>query len=61
MSTGEAKFCNNSLVSLLNKTISIFSSFNSRMIFLTRLPLIPTKAPTGSIFGSTDRTANFVL
>ncbi|EPP36900.1 hypothetical protein CP8484711_1085B, partial [Chlamydia psittaci 84-8471/1] len=40
---------------------SIFSSFNSRMIFFTREPLIPTKAPTGSVFGSDELTAILVL
>ena len=41
--------------------ISIFSPFSSSTIRLTRSPLLPTQAPTGSMFLSSANTANLVL
>jgi hypothetical protein len=40
-----------------NSTMSIFSPRSSRMIDWTRVPFIPTQAPTGSTSRSREKTA----
>ena len=44
-----------------HSTISIFSPLNSSLIAVTRVPFIPTHAPTGSTSSLLDHTAILVL
>ncbi len=47
-------------MSSLQRTMSIFSPESSRTMFFTRMPRMPTQAPTGSTFSSWERTAILV-
>jgi len=49
-----------SLGSELHRMMSTFSLFNSRTMFFTRDPRMPTQAPTGSTFSFALNTAILV-
>ena len=57
---GLKAFCANATVSSLYGIMSIFSPRSSRMMDCTRMPFIPTHAPTGSTSLSRLITATFV-
>ncbi len=57
---GLKAFCANATVSSLYGMMSIFSPRSSRMMDCTRMPFIPTHAPTGSTSLSRLATATFV-
>ena len=54
---GESAFTTNVAGSSLHSTMSIFSPRSSRMIDCTRVPFMPTQAPTGSTSRSRETTA----
>ena len=54
---GARAFCANVIRSSEYRMTSIFSPCSSRMMDCTRLPRIPTHAPTGSTSRSRERTA----
>ena len=56
-SAGASAFTTKEAGSSANGMISTFSPCNSPTTACTRLPRIPTQAPTGSIPGSFDKTA----
>jgi hypothetical protein len=57
---GCSAFSANVVISSLNSMMSIFSPRSSRMIDCTRMPFMPTHAPTGSTSLSRDITAILV-
>ncbi len=54
---GESAFSTKPTASSLHSTMSIFSPRSSRMMDWTRVPFIPTQAPTGSTSFSREMTA----
>ena len=61
ISAGASALHTNFAGSICQGIISIFSPLSSCTTFCTRLPFIPTQAPTGSISESFEVTANFAL
>ena len=59
ISAGARALQTNFAESICQGMMSIFSPRNSWTTFCTRLPFIPTQAPTGSMSESLDATANF--
>ena len=56
---GESALVTNVTGSSDHSTMSIFSPRSSRMIACTRVPRMPTQAPTGSTSRSRENTATF--
>ena len=56
---GLSALVTNAIGSSDHSTMSIFSPRSSRMIDWTRVPFIPTQAPTGSTSRSREKTATF--
>ena len=56
---GLSALVTNAIASSENSTMSIFSPRNSRIMDCTRVPFMPTQAPTGSTSRSRENTATF--